>query len=100
VRTSNCSPLTTSTGVPGFKLALPRCTYELDQPAVLSFKHEVLDEQGAIASGIRTAVAADLRVDWPKTSRSGGGQSVAHRALSRPLAMTGAYFRRDLGWGR
>jgi hypothetical protein len=54
-------------GHSGFKLASPRCTYELNQPAVLSFKHEVLDEQGAIASGIRTAVAADLRVDWPKT---------------------------------
>ena len=38
--------------------------YEVDQPTVLAFKDEVLDEAGAVARCDRVEVATDLRDDW------------------------------------
>jgi methyltransferase (TIGR00027 family) len=39
--------------------------FEIDQPKVLEFKETVLRDVGATARCRRTAVAADLRADWP-----------------------------------
>ncbi|WP_378739936.1 class I SAM-dependent methyltransferase [Nocardia brasiliensis] len=39
--------------------------YEIDQPKVLEFKQQVLDEAGATPKADRRAVAVDLRDDWP-----------------------------------
>jgi methyltransferase (TIGR00027 family) len=55
-----------------FRIAVPRHTYELDQPAVLEFKDQVLREQGATAVGTRTTVPVDLRNDWPQALRDSG----------------------------
>ena len=49
-----------------YRLAWPGdCTvFEIDQPRVLEFKQQVLDDQGAVPSTRRVAIAADLREDW------------------------------------
>lgn len=49
-----------------FRLAWPPGTtiYEVDQPKVLGFKQEVLDEQGATARGTRRTIPVDLRDNW------------------------------------
>ncbi|MFP5021882.1 class I SAM-dependent methyltransferase [Pseudonocardia phyllosphaerae] len=48
--------------------------YEVDQPQVLDFKQQVISEQGAaVPPGTRrTAVAVDLRHDWPAALREAG----------------------------
>jgi methyltransferase (TIGR00027 family) len=38
--------------------------FEVDQPRVLEFKQQVLDEQGAAPTARRVTVATDLRDDW------------------------------------
>jgi methyltransferase (TIGR00027 family) len=38
--------------------------FEVDQPRVLEFKQQVLDQQGAVPSTRRIAIATDLRDDW------------------------------------
>jgi methyltransferase (TIGR00027 family) len=38
--------------------------FEVDQARVLEFKQQVLDQQGAVPSAQRVAVATDLRDDW------------------------------------
>ncbi|GAA1938310.1 class I SAM-dependent methyltransferase [Amycolatopsis minnesotensis] len=49
-----------------FRLAWPSGTtiYEVDQPKVLGFKQDVLDEQGATARGTRRTIPVDLRDNW------------------------------------
>lgn len=45
--------------------ALEGCTlYEVDQPAVLAFKEDVLTGAGAVSRGQRHLVSTDLRDDW------------------------------------
>ena len=58
----------------GYRLAWPGGTvvYELDQPAVLEFKREVLDRHGAIPTAERREIAVDLRNDWPQALRDNG----------------------------
>ena len=46
--------------------------YEVDQEAVLQFKDEVLDGEGANPSARRVAVTADLRDDWPAALTAAG----------------------------
>ncbi len=46
--------------------------FEVDQPAVLSFKDAVLDAEDAHPSCARTPVGADLREDWPRALRDAG----------------------------
>lgn len=46
--------------------------FEIDQPQVLAFKAEVLRAHGAAPSARYTAVAIDLRQDWPKTLQDNG----------------------------
>jgi methyltransferase (TIGR00027 family) len=48
-----------------YRIDVPPDTYELDQPGVLEFKDRVLDEQQATPRNRRTAIAVDLRHDWP-----------------------------------
>lgn len=38
--------------------------FEVDQPQVLAFKQQVLDQRGAVPSARRVTVATDLRDDW------------------------------------
>ena len=49
-----------------FRLAWPseHTVFEIDQPRVLDFKQQVLDERGAVPSTRRITVATDLREDW------------------------------------
>jgi methyltransferase (TIGR00027 family) len=49
-----------------YRLAWPTdyAVFEIDQPRVLEFKQQVLDQQGAAPSARRVTVAADLREDW------------------------------------
>jgi methyltransferase (TIGR00027 family) len=49
-----------------YRLAWPSdgAVFEVDQPRVLEFKQQVLDQQGAVPSTRRIAVATDLRDDW------------------------------------
>src|SRR5271168_49538 len=49
-----------------YRLAWPAdgAVFEVDQPRVLEFKQQVLDQQGAMPSTRRVAVATDLRDDW------------------------------------
>lgn len=44
--------------------ASDQTVFEVDQPQVLEFKQRVLDENGAVPSARRVAVATDLRDDW------------------------------------
>lgn len=48
------------------------CLYELDQPQVLAYKHEILDRAGAAPACTRVPVAVDLREDWPSILRAAG----------------------------
>jgi methyltransferase (TIGR00027 family) len=49
-----------------YRLAWPAdgAVFEVDQPRVLEFKQQVLDQQGAVPSTRRIAIATDLRDDW------------------------------------
>lgn len=49
-----------------YRLAWPagHTLFEVDQPRVLEFKQQVLDQRGAVASTRRVAIATDLREDW------------------------------------
>lgn len=38
--------------------------FEVDQPRVLEFKQQVLDQQGAVPTARRVTIATDLREDW------------------------------------
>jgi methyltransferase (TIGR00027 family) len=57
-----------------FRLSWPAGVhlFELDQPAVLSFKQDVLDNVGAAASCHRHVVPVDLRDDWPSALTDAG----------------------------
>ncbi|MFI1797431.1 SAM-dependent methyltransferase [Streptomyces sp. NPDC020379] len=57
-----------------FRLPWPAGThlFELDLPALLAFKEEVLSREGAVASCRRTVLAADLREDWTPALRAAG----------------------------
>ncbi|MEH3156229.1 MAG: SAM-dependent methyltransferase [Gordonia paraffinivorans] len=46
--------------------------YEVDQPAVIGFKDDVLDVVGARSSATRVSVACDLRDDWSSALRAAG----------------------------
>lgn len=46
--------------------------FELDQPAVLDFKREVLVEAGVQPRAERREIAVDLREDWPQALRDSG----------------------------
>ena len=50
--------------------------YEIDQPKVVEFKTQVLDDLGASPTAERRAVAIDLRDDWPKALRDNGFDTV------------------------
>ena len=56
------------------RLWWPRRTtvYEIDQPAVLDFKTEVLRRLGAELAANRRAIGIDLRQDWPEALRRVG----------------------------
>jgi methyltransferase (TIGR00027 family) len=49
-----------------------RDVYEVDQPRVLEFKQQVLDEEGAEPRCRRHTIAADLRDDWPAALERAG----------------------------
>ncbi|MDG3014474.1 SAM-dependent methyltransferase [Speluncibacter jeojiensis] len=57
-----------------FRLEWPTGTtvFEIDQPKVLQFKQEVLDEHGAQPRVDRRTVAVDLRDDWPAALETAG----------------------------
>lgn len=46
--------------------------YEVDQPHVLAFKHDVLDGLRAVPRAHRVALAADFRDDWPDELMAAG----------------------------
>jgi methyltransferase (TIGR00027 family) len=46
--------------------------FEIDQPGVLAFKETVLHDLGARLRCARTAIAVDLRDDWPRALRDRG----------------------------
>ena len=58
----------------GYRLDWPDGTvvFELDQPAVLEFKREVLERSGAVPTAERREIAVDLRNDWPQALRDNG----------------------------
>ena len=58
----------------GYRLDWPDGTvfFELDQPAVLEFKREVLERYGAVPTAERREIAVDLRNDWPQALRDNG----------------------------
>jgi methyltransferase (TIGR00027 family) len=49
-----------------YRLAWPAdyAVFEVDQPRVLEFKQQVLDQQGAVPIARRVVIAIDLREDW------------------------------------
>lgn len=57
-----------------YRLSWPDRTtiFELDRPAVLDFKREVLAEQGVQPRAERREIAVDLREDWPQALRDNG----------------------------
>ena len=57
-----------------YRLAWPAGTvvFEIDQPAVIDFKTQVLTEAGATPAAERRTVGVDLRDDWPRAVRDGG----------------------------
>ena len=57
-----------------YRLAWPDGTvvFELDQPQVLEFKHEVLAARGDAPTAERREIAVDLRDDWPQALRDSG----------------------------
>lgn len=46
--------------------------YELDQPRVLEFKRETIEQLGEAPTAERREVAVDLRDDWPRALRENG----------------------------
>ena len=46
--------------------------FEIDQPAVIDFKTQVLTDAGATPGAERRTVGVDLRDDWPRALRDGG----------------------------
>ncbi|MEE2854808.1 MAG: class I SAM-dependent methyltransferase [Actinomycetota bacterium] len=46
--------------------------YEIDQPQVLQYKADILQQHGAVSSAIRHPVPVDLRADWPAALTSAG----------------------------
>lgn len=62
-----------------FRLDWPAGTrlFEVDLPELISFKEKVLADQGAQPACTRTAVAADLREDWPAALRDAGFDAAA-----------------------
>jgi methyltransferase (TIGR00027 family) len=65
-----------------FRLPWPDGThlFEIDLPDVLAFKHGVLEDMGAQPNCVRTAVAEDLRADWPPTVTAAGFDATAPTA--------------------
>ncbi|GFM17218.1 MULTISPECIES: class I SAM-dependent methyltransferase [Mycobacteriaceae] len=57
-----------------YRLAWPAGTvvFEIDQPAVIDFKTQVLTDAGATPAAERRTVGVDLRDDWPRALRDGG----------------------------
>jgi methyltransferase (TIGR00027 family) len=57
-----------------YRLPWPSGTvvYEIDQPQVIEFKTDVLDELGAQPIAQRRTVGIDLREDWPAALRAAG----------------------------
>ncbi|MCV7421633.1 class I SAM-dependent methyltransferase [Mycobacterium yunnanensis] len=57
-----------------YRLAWPDGTvvYEIDQPEVVAFKTQTLADLGAEPAARRSAVAIDLRNDWPAALREAG----------------------------
>lgn len=65
-----------------FRLTWPQDVrlYELDLPALLSYKEKILGEQGAKPAVARTLVAVDLREDWAARLRAAGFDPTAPTA--------------------
>src|SRR6202048_3861117 len=65
-----------------YRLQWPAGTtvYELDQPKVLEYKADTLDQHGATAVAERREVPIDLRFDWPKALREAGFDATAPTA--------------------
>src|SRR5260370_37820022 len=65
-----------------FRLAWPKDTrvFEVDLPDVLAFKDTVLAARNAVPRCERTAVPADLRVDWTATLAEAGFARVSRPA--------------------
>ena len=65
-----------------YRLAWPAGTtvFELDQPGVIDFKTRVLADAGATPTAHRTAIAVDLRDDWPTALRDNGFDTAAPTA--------------------
>lgn len=65
-----------------FRLDLPTGTtvFELDQPRVLEFKRQIIEQLGVSATAERREVAVDLREDWPSALRAAGFQTSAPSA--------------------
>ena len=57
-----------------YRLAWPAGTvvFEIDQPAVIDFKTQVLTKAGATPAAERRTIGVDLRDDWPRAVRDGG----------------------------
>ena len=57
-----------------YRLAWPAGTvvFEIDQPAVIDFKTQVLTKAGATPAAERRTIGVDLRDDWPRALRDGG----------------------------
>ena len=57
-----------------YRLPWPHGTtvFELDQPQVLAFKRDVLDNYGTTPSANRRELPIDLRDDWPQALRDNG----------------------------
>ncbi|MFA4082484.1 class I SAM-dependent methyltransferase [Mycobacteroides salmoniphilum] len=60
--------------VRGYRLPWPDGTvvHELDQPKVLEFKKQVLDQHGVRANAAVVALPVDLRSDWPEALKAKG----------------------------
>lgn len=48
------------------RLTMPKRSFEIDQPAVLDYKNQVLRAAGAPIPEHHTQISIDLRQDWPK----------------------------------
>lgn len=57
-----------------YRLDWPEGTvvYELDQPRVLEFKRQTMQQHGFVPTAQRREVAVDLRDDWPEALRNNG----------------------------
>lgn len=58
----------------GYRLPWPTGSrvFEVDQPRVLEFKQQVLDQLRAVPTAHRVTVATDLRDDWANALKDGG----------------------------